>query len=238
MVKSEWIWSLWQQRKCTTEQAIEALLQSRAKGSLQNMENLKATALQQERMEERDEVDRIQSLLSRSLKKFRPDPRVDKFMKQFSVENYGVLHRYQSLGLFGGSQIGKTQKGVSLFGISRTLKVSCQGLGQGAIPSIVDFDRKQHSCILWDEVRSDQVLGNKEVFQSGPFVVHLGQSQCNQHMYSKWLYATAHILCSNSFPMTVAEGLSEEDAEWLTKNVLPAVLPRGEKWFIEASSQA
>ena len=94
MVKAEWIWSLWQQRKCTAEQAIDALLQSRAKGSLQTLDNLKATALHLERMEEQQEVDRIQLLLSQSLKKFRPDPRVDKFLQQFSVENYGVLHRY------------------------------------------------------------------------------------------------------------------------------------------------
>lgn len=84
-------------------------------------------------------------------------------------------------------------------------------------------------------MRPDQVLGNKEVFQSGAHLVNLGQSQCNQHSYSKWLYGIAHVLCSNCFPMTVQEGLSMEDAEWLNKNVMPAVLPEGQKWFFETS---
>ena len=84
---------------------------------------------------------------------------------------------------------------------------------------------------MWDEVRPDQILGNKEVFQSGAHVVHLGQSQCNQHMYSKWLYGTAHVLCSNFFPSRLQEGLSEEEAEWLGKNVFPAVLTKNEKWY-------
>ena len=234
----EWIWSLWQQRKCTTQQALEALLQSRARGSLQSMENIKNMDLQMERSIEQVEIDRLQSMLSDSLHGFRPDPRVDKFLLQFDSSEYGIAHRFRALGLFGGSQIGKSQKGLSLFGISRTLKVSCQGLGKGIIPSIVGLDRQRHRCILWDEIRSDQVLGNKEVFQSGAFLIHLGQSQCNQHMYSKWLYSVAHILCSNCFPMSVEEGLSEEEAEWLDKNVLPAVLPRGQKWYFDVNGKA
>ena len=195
------------------------------------MENIKSIALQLERSLEQAEIDRVQLMLTKSLQGFRPDPRVDKFLQQFDSSQYGIKHRFQSLGLFGGSQIGKTQKALSLFGITKTLKVSCQGLGKGVIPSIVALDRRQHRSILWDEVRPDQVLGNKEVFQSGGFVVHLGQSQCNQHVYSKWLYGIAHVLCSNCFPMTEEEGLSKEDAEWLDKNVLPAVLPQGQKWF-------
>lgn len=208
------------------------MLQSRARGSLQAMEIVKSIALQLERSIEQDEIDRVQSMLSESLRGFRPDPRVDKFLQQLHSSKYGTVHRFRSLGLFGGSQIGKTQKGLSLFGISQTLKVSCQGLAKGIIPSIVAFDRRKHRCILWDEVRPDQVLGNKEVFQSGGFLVHLGQSQCNQHVYSKWLYGIGHVLCSNCFPMTIEEGLCEEDAEWLDKNVLPAVLPRGQKWYL------
>ena len=237
-MKVDWIWSLWQQRKCTTQQALEALLVSRARGSLRAIEDIKSMDLQMERRLEQVEIDRVQGMLAESLQGFRPDPRVDKFMLQFSSSAYGIAHRFRTLGLFGGSQIGKSQKGLSLFGISRTLKVSCQGLGKGIIPSIVDLDRQQHGCILWDEIRSDQVLGNKEVFQSGAFLIRLSQSQCNRHMYSKWLYSIAHVLCSNCFPMSVEEGLSEEDAEWLSKNVWSAVLPAGEKWYFDVDGEA
>ena len=98
--------------------------------------------------------------------------------------------------------------------------------------------RRQHGCIPWDEIRSDHVLGNKEVFQSGVFLMHVGQSQCNQHVYSKWLYGIAHILCNNCFPMSVEKGLSEEKAQWLDKNVLQAVLLPGQKWYSDVNGKA
>ena len=211
------------------------MLSSRARGALQAMQTIEATVLQQEKVDQQDEIARVQEILGKTLTSFRPDPRVDSFMSQFEPGEYGTTHRHLSLGLFGGSQIGKTQKGVSLFGLAQSFKVNCQGLGPGGIPSIAGFNRAKHRCIIWDEVRPDQVLGNKEVFQSGAHLVNLGQSQCNQHSYSKWLYGIAHVLCSNCFPMTVQEGLSMEDAEWLNKNVMPAVLPEGQKWFFETS---
>ena len=46
------------------------------------------------------------------------------------------------------------------------------------------------------------------------------------------LYAVPMILCSNEFKLTVDDGLSPEEAEWLQKNVIVAKLPKGAKaWF-------
>ena len=147
------------------------------------------TTTQKEHLEsQREEIERVQTLLGNSLGAFRPHPDIEVFMEQFHPKNYGVKHRYKALGLFGSSETGKSNKALSLFGRKATLKVSCQGLGAGVIPSISRFDRRVHEAILWDEIRPDQVLGAKEVFQSAPWVVSLGQSNCNQFAYDVWLY--------------------------------------------------
>ena len=230
-IKTEWVWSLWQQRKCTDDQAERELLSSRAKGSLQAIDSMKTTRRLERMLDEQDEILKVQTKLFMLLGNLRPDPCVDRFLDQFLSETYGKDLRFRSLGLFGGSQTGKSCKALSLYGPDATLKVSCQGLPKGVIPSLARFDRRTHKCICWDEVRADQVLGNKEVFQSGPWIVSLGQSVCNQHAYDVWLYHVAHVLCSNFFQMTVEQGASEEDAEWLDKNIYVATLPKGERWY-------
>ena len=128
--------------------------------------------------------------------------------------------------------IGKTQRGMDLFGPEQTMQVNCQGLPAGCLPSIANFDRSKVKSIPWDEIRVDQVLGNKELFQATNRVVVLGQSACNQHRYEVYVYQTAMILCSNYFPMSVAEGLGcKSDEDWLQKNIVRAELPPGQAWF-------
>ena len=230
-IKTEWIMNLWQLRKCTQEDALRELLNSRAKGSLQAMDVIKLTSTLERMQGCHKDMTEVQKALFANLKCFRSHPTIDIFLAQFRPETWSKQLRFRCLGLFGNSRSGKSCKALSLFGPEATLKVNCQGLPTGAIPSIARFDRSVHRCILWDEVRPDQVLGNKEVFQSGPWPVTLGQSVCNQHSYQVWLYHTAHILCSNDFRMTTAEGASQEDADWLTQNLYIATLPVGERWF-------
>ena len=230
-IQCSWVLSLWQQGKCDADAALKQLLRSRARGALQAMDNVKITTQKEHLDDQREEIERVQSMLIQSLGAFRPHPRINTFLEQFEQSNYGVKHRYKPLGLFGGSQIGKSSKALSLFGLHATLKVSCQGLPPGTIPSIQRFDRRIHEAILWDEVRPDQVLGAKEVFQSAPWVVALGQSNCNQFAYDVWLYGIAHILCSNAFPMTEAEGQSTEHADWLSSNIIDVTLPEGQCWY-------
>ena len=41
--------------------------------------------------------------------------------------------------------------------------------------------------------------------------------------------------CSNDFPMTVEEGVkNEQDAEWLRANVVVVDLPDGETWYVQS----
>ena len=237
-IKTDWVLSLWQQRKCNATDAVRDMLKSRARGALGAIEVVMTTTQKEHMESQRHEIDRVQILLTNALGAFRPHPRIDTFQDQYDPANYGVLHRYKSLGLFGGTQIGKSSKAISIFGLKATLKVSCQGLAPGTIPSISRLDRRIHSAILWDEIRPDQVLGAKEVFQSAPWVVSLSQSNCNQFAYEVWLYGIAHILCSNSFPMTVSEGVSKEDADWLCSNIIDVTLPEGQRWYFDKATSS
>ena len=78
----------------------------------------------------------------------------------------------------------------------RTLKLSCSGLSHGMLPSFKEFDRLVHTAICFDEIRTDHILGNRDLFQSGQWRIKLGQSNCGQHEYSVWLYFIPIIICA------------------------------------------
>ena len=88
-------------------------------------------------------------------------------------------------------------------------------------------------CIVFDEVTSQQVLANKMVFQAGVDPLTLSQSPCNQHAYQVWLYKVPMILCSNFFQKESMNGspMSDEDVDYLKKNIIDASLPEGELWY-------
>ena len=74
----------------------------------------------------------------------------------------------------------------------------------------------------------EQILGNKALVQSTVEKVQLAQSQCGAHRYEMWAYGIAWILCAKHFPLeTVPNKVSEEDAEWLFKNITHVQLPSG-----------
>ena len=122
-------------------------------------------------------------------------------------------------------------KAISLFKNKHTLKVSCQGLPDGVLPGLGAFDRSVHKAIVWDEIRMDQVLRNREIFQSNQFTQTLQQSVCNQHAFDVWLYHTAQILCTNSFNVEGVE--NPADKEWLTKNMWVVKLGPDQKWYLD-----
>ena len=158
---------------------------------------------------------------------------ITEFLLQFESSRYGVDHRKKCLLLVGDSQQGKSTKALSLFTLDKTLKVSCQGLPSGVLPSLGRFDRSQNCAIVWDKIRPDQVLKNRELFQSNAHEQFLQQSVCNQHAYSVWVYHTAQILCASSFVMD-DPSFSEGDANWLESNIFVAQLAPGQKWFLKA----
>ena len=177
-----------------------------------------------------DEVERVQKELVSRQSAFRSHQKIEEFQRQFLPSTYAVQARFRCLVLLGGTQQGKTSKGMSLGGTSKTLKVSCGNCGPGVLPSLSAFDRHLHDAVLFDEVRPDQVLKNRELFQSNQYVQTLGQSPCNPYAYSIWVYHTAMILCANSFNIE-SEDLSEGDQKWLQGNMMILNLPDGEKWY-------
>ena len=179
-----------------------------------------------------DTADALKLKLEATLGTFRSHHVIDEWLRQYSEEQVDKTLRFKPLLLQGESQTGKTRKGLSLFGSSRTLVVNCQGLGKN-LPSLRSFDHQRHSCILFDEANSRQVLENKVVFQAGVDPVSLGQSACNAFAYTVWLRAVPMILCSNDFQMEDRSDakMPAEDVEWLQSNIMEAKLPRGQPWF-------
>ena len=171
--------------------------------------------------------------LEGALCEFRSTETITTWQAQYSLQDQKMM-RFKPLLLLGQTRSGKTRKAISIFGHDRTLVINCQGLGS-SLPSLRDFKRTQFSCIVFDEVSSQQVLRNKMVFQAGVDPVVLSQSACNAHAYTLYLYGVPMILCTNYFQMLSDENAAMPDAdiEYLEKNVINASLPHGEKWYVD-----
>jgi len=78
-------------------------------------------------------------------------------------------------------------------------------------------------------------LRNKMVFQAGVDPVGLGQSACNQHAYTVWLFGIPMILCSNDFQLKTRDDspMLEVDEEYLENNIVDASLPEGVLWYVD-----
>ena len=85
-------------------------------------------------------------------------------------------------------------------------------------------DRQAVKAILFDEIRTDQVLTFRELFQANQYLQQLGSSVCNLYTYSVWVYHIAMILCTNNFDLN-NKSVSEADRSWLKKNAIVVQLP-------------
>ena len=88
--------------------------------------------------------------------------------------------------------------------------------------------------IIWEEIRHTQVLANKRVFQSGAWVLELGDSGCHQYAYPVLPCKLKHILCSNYFPRSMKEDpkMTAQEEDYLQKNFFVPRLPPKWKWFL------
>lgn len=235
-VECKMVYDLWRQRKMQARAAQTELILSRAVGAErfvrmvdfhENYENsLSIDAIVEKH---RDSVDD-------SLGVFRWHPLIDEFLAQFkdNKPERGMRLRFKALLLRGETRSGKTRKAISLFGSGCTFETNAQGMAPD-LPNIEAFDREKHAAIVWDEIVEQQVLCNKLCFQSGVGKVAFQQSKCNAHSYQKYLYGVPQILCSNVFSMTGPpdKPLRQEDADWLSQNIIEVRLEPGEKWFYE-----
>ena len=230
-VSSKLVMQQWQAGKLTSAQAVRDLVRSRCARAAHCITVVEALRDREEAALQEQQVHDLMRRLEWMLGAFRSHPVIDQFLEEHRKQQTQPHFRASCLLLRGQSQSGKTRKANSLFGVSRTLSVNCQGLGT-ALPSLRAFNRDLHDAIAFDEISAEQVLHNKLVFQCGPVPVELSQSVCNQHMYKRWFYNCAMILCSNTFRMTQEEGLKDPtDEDWLQANILDARLEPGQRWY-------
>ena len=170
-------------------------------------------------------------LLSRQ-SAFKECETITAWQKQFVRSSVATQMRFKCICIVGGTCQGKTQKAMSIFGPKSTLKVTCGNCPPNTVPSLIGFDRLKHRAIVWDEIRFDQVLAQRELFQSNAYWQTLGQSNCNAFAYSVWMYSVAMILSTNYWDLD-SESLSPSDKEWLEGNVLVTSVPSGDKWYID-----
>jgi len=231
------IHDLWSSRKITHATAKDYCKRSRCLGCERLHNNVCWTEEQELADAQKRCADQWREELEGHLGDFRSTQRILHWQAQYDPRASKQL-RFKPLLLQGKTRSGKTRKAISIFGHDRTMVVNCQGLG-AALPSLRDFCRQKYSCIVFDEISAIQVLSNKMVFQAGVDQVVLGQSACNQHAYSKWLYGVPMILCSNDFQMRSREDspMLQVDEEYLEANVVDASLPEGERWFFDEDEQ-
>ena len=227
------VWQQWRAAKMNDDQCCRDLIRCRDPRAPLALSAFEYLRKKQEMLNLQDEIDRTQEALRLRQNPFKPHPLINSWLPQFTPENHGVRARCKILAFIGPSREGKTSKAVSIFGIAKTLKVSCQGCPHGVLPGLSSFKRGRHAAILFDECRHDQILLNREFFQSGVYPQSLSQSACNQYAYQLWVYQVAMIICANELKMSEADGLSSSDAEWLRTNVVVVTLPEGHAWFLK-----
>ena len=228
------ILTLWRTRKLSHQQAIQQLHVCRGHNIMHAVREIRYNEEQEKLAAWAAQRRELCALLQRSMRPFIQHPVVLAWKQQYEKINYGVLKRFNTLVLRGPTQLGKTTYAESIFGESETLTVQCQGLGKD-LPSLREFCRDTHKCIVFDEVDVEQILGNKALFQAGKNVLELSQSKCGGFRYSVWPYQTAMICCSNNFPVSKEEGLKEAaHINWIKHNTTVVELAADQTWFVPA----
>ena len=223
----------WRARKISHESAKHDLIMSRDSGVIRACALIDFIIAREQAMQQQTVYRQRLRNLEASLGAFVDCPEFHTFWAQFHDIETSVRFRFRPLLFLGASREGKTQRASAFKGMLYTLVVNCQGLKE-SLPNLLEFTKESYHCIVFDEVKESQVLNNKLVFQSGPKPVTLGQSPCGAHRYTRDLYGVPMILCSNDFKLTLADGLSSEDVEWLNKNLVIARLPEGSQtWFVQ-----
>ena len=226
------VWNQWRSYKMSDEDCFKDLVRSRDRSAVSCLQQLEYLIKRSRMLEVQDEIARVQAMLEAGLSKPRPHPVVTQFMSQWLPEFYGRRPRSKCLLFRGSTRQGKSTMAMTLFGGTKTLKLSCQGLPRGILPGLHKFTR-DIECVVWDEIRPDQILANRELFQSNQFEQVLSQSACMQHSYGVWVYFVAMVLCANDFPFEGGD-LTEEDTKWLRANIFEAELAPGETWYLDS----
>ena len=227
------VWMKWRQNKIPFESAEYDLIHCRDWHAGSMLDKLRLLDRLEREYKERQEMEHYMQLLDKNMLPFVTTKELDDWIRDHDKIVFGRTHRWKVACFVGTTNTAKSKKAASLFP-GRTLKVSCNGLPLGILPSLKEFKRSDHDAILFDEIRMDQVLGNRELFQAGIWPTKLAQSACSQHEYKVWCYGTAMILATSSIQINMDTPTAESDAKWLEDNLELLRPPAGHKvWYVK-----
>ena len=133
------------------------------------------------------------------------------------------------LAFVGGAMQGIRSKALSLFGVDKTLVVSCLFSPKGRLPDLTSFISGRHLAILFEDIRLDQILENRAFF-APPSQPQLPESLWNSGVIEVYGYQTALIASTDHLPFTESDGLSEGEAFWMNLNIRKFTLGKGDIW--------
>ena len=160
---------------------------------------------------------------------FRTHPIITAWEQQVLEAQHGTRSRCTILALVGESSQGKTCKALSIFGRTQTLWVACGGYPKGVLPGVALEGR--HAAILFDDIRVDQIIQNRQIFTSDRRPLPVSAVFSNHGNHQMWQHPVAIVVCSNHLPTTVTEGLSPQDAQWMQINVEKVTLDAEKLWW-------
>lgn len=215
------MWHYWRAHKLSNEVAEDDIARSRDPRLLTYLLKHLREIIEVEQMrKEAAQALQIQMAWKAQANPFKYHEEVAQWEASFNQTNQEKIRgRSKVLCLIGGSDSGKTAKAMSLFD-GRVHKVSCNGLPTGILPMLKGFNREQHRAIVFDEICPDQILSNRDLFQSSLHKVKLGQSACAQHEYSVWLWNIGLIICVNALEVDPKSSPAESDMAWLEHNLV------------------
>ena len=224
LVMSRWILDLWKLRKVTHEAAIKEIIASRDH-ALQGVQEVRRQMLLEYEQWCKDQEDMVRKTVG--LKPFKPATDVEQMWLQQYADSTANLptgnrdaadgdcrrRRYRVLVYDGPSRTGKSERAMHWFTEAKTLRLNCQKV---ASPCMKEFLNGQYAAVVFEETTWAIMWENRQLFQAGPARVLLGQSQCNEHAYSVWVYAVPFIICSNEFWSGCRDAVAKD---WIEKNI-------------------
>ena len=215
-VEQRWVIALWQLRKLSHTAARKEIIMARGHTNTYLKEIDKVEQLEEEIALQQQKAE-IDDMLSRSMLPFKIILDVELWKMQYSkdptVGSWGSEPRFKFLVMTGPSCYGKTQFAKAVWGLDQTLLVQCQNV---TAPCLTNFKRLQHKAVVFDECSTPTIVKNKALFQANSDGVLLGQSQCNEHAYWKFLYGVPLMICCNDWLTGIEPG--SEDEKWLLAN--------------------
>ncbi len=92
--------------------------------------------------------------------------------------------------------MGKTERAGHWFGAAETLVLNSQNV---TTPCLRDMPSGAWRAVVYDEADWRLPASQRALFQSSARPITLGQSNCNEAVYSVVMHGVPQIICSNDF---------------------------------------